>query len=263
MRALWVLLGLAVACLGGVAVLAVTLSVGAVGAPPALHVPSVPAVPNAVDAIIAAAPVRLAADAETRRVEQLTFRLRNISCAAGSSGSGFAADAHTLITNRHVIAGAGVLQADTWDGIEMSLDVAHARTGKLVDIGVISVAQTLPVVAAPGPVPVTGAAVTAVGYPLGRQLTVTHGHLLRYVDGRTLPDVGFPGQVMEVSAPVKPGNSGGPLLDARGRLVGVVFAGLFPSGENAASSMAFALPLSAVASLTELGGEAPVRPCGL
>ena len=39
-------------------------------------------------------------------------------------------------------------------------------TAKLVDIGVVTVAQTLPVTAQPGAPPKTGAAVTAVGYPL-------------------------------------------------------------------------------------------------
>jgi S1-C subfamily serine protease len=64
-------------------------------------------------------------------------------------------------------------------------------------------------------------------------LTITHGHFLSYLNGESLPsDISFPGQVMTVSAPVKHGNSGGPLLDSHGRLIGVVYAGLQSGGER-------------------------------
>jgi S1-C subfamily serine protease len=264
MRPLAVVASLAVVCLCGVIGLGVTDGTGAIPGPPKLHWPKVPPLPNSVRSIIAAEPVKLAADAETQRIEKLTLRIRNISCGSASDGSGFAADAHTLITNRHVIVGAGVLQADTWDGVTTSLDVSRATTAKLVDIGVVTVAQPLPVIAQPGPPPKNGAAVTAVGYPLGGALTITHGHFLSYVDGENLPsEISFPGQVLAVSAPIKHGNSGGPLLDSRGRLIGVVYAGLQSGGERSQTFVTYAIPLSAVDSLIALGGNQPVQPCGL
>jgi S1-C subfamily serine protease len=124
--------------------------------------PAAPAVPGSVRAVLSAEPLRLAADAKTRRVEKLTLRIRNISCGHGAIGSCFALNAHTLITNRHVIAGAAALQADPWDGQTVDLEVSQAATGRLVDIGVIHIAQALPVVATGGPEPAVGASVTAV-----------------------------------------------------------------------------------------------------
>lgn len=236
---------------------------GAVSGPPAPNWPEAPAVPAPVRAVLAGEPLRLAADAETRRVERLTLRIRNISCAQGEIGSGFALDPHTLITNRHVIAGAAALQADTWDGDTVDLDVSQATTGVLVDIGVIHVSQPLPVVAAPGPEPAVGAPVTAVGYPLGGALTITHGKVLAYLDGNTLdPPIASGGQVMKVSAPVKHGNSGGPLLDSRGRVVGVVFAAQPGVNYTASSGITYVLPLNSIGSLLEHGGGVAVQPCG-
>jgi S1-C subfamily serine protease len=217
-----------------------------------------------VRAALTAEPTRLAADAETRRIEKLTLRIRNISCGEGSIGSGFAVNAHTLITNRHVIAGAAALQADTWDGQTIDLDVSQAATGVLVDIGVIHVAQSLPVVATPGPEPPVGAPVTAVGYPLGGALTITHGKVLAYLNGNTLnPAIASSGRVMEVSAPVKHGNSGGPLLDSRGRLVGVVFAAQPGATYTTSSGITYVLTLSSIDQLLQQGGGAAVQPCGL
>jgi S1-C subfamily serine protease len=255
---------LAGATLATIAAIAAFEGAGAVAGPPAPDWPPAPAVPAAVRAVLAAEPIKLAADAATRHAEMLTLRIRNISCGQGVTGSGFAADAHTLITNRHVIAGAAVLQADTWDGQTTDLDVSEAETGRIVDIGVIKTAQTLPLLATPGPPPAVGAPVTAVGYPLGGALTITHGRVLGYRDGRTLESsIAFPGQVMEVSAPVKHGNSGGPLLDARGRLVGVVFAAQPGASYAASSGLTYVLPLGSVDTLLRRGGGVAVQPCGL
>lgn len=105
---------------------------------------------------------------------------------------------------------------------------------------------------------------TAVGYPLGGALTLTHGKVLGYLDGTKLdPSIAFPGQVIEVSAPVKHGNSGGPLLDARGRLVGVVFAAQPGASYTSSSGRTLALPLNSIRTLSQRRGNEAVQPCGL
>ena len=117
----------------------------------------------------------------------MTLRVRNISCAGVATGSGFAIDAHTIITNRHVLQGAAVLELNTWDGVSLDADVNEALTGRLVDIGVTRVSADLPAVAELGKDPRSGDRVTAVGYPLGGPLTLSEGRVTRYLDGRTLP----------------------------------------------------------------------------
>jgi S1-C subfamily serine protease len=262
-RRMRALLVFAVLALALIAAAAAVEGVGAIPAPPAPSWPQAPAVPASARAALAGEPLRLAADAETRHVEKLTLRIRNISCGQAAIGSGFALDANTLITNRHVIAGAAALQADTWDGQTIDLDVSQASTGLLVDVGVIHAAQALPVIAKTGPEPPVGAPITAVGYPLGGALTITHGRVLAYLDGNSLPaEIAFDGRVMEVSAPVKHGNSGGPLLDARGRVVGVVFAAQPGVTYTASSGITLVLPLSSINALLQQGGGAAVQPCG-
>ena len=173
------------------------------------------------------------ATALTRRAEKLTLRIRNISCGQGKKiGSGFAFDSHTLITNRHAIAGAAALpKADTGTarpfrprclpGTTTGPPRRHRRhprrpsTGRSSpDPGVRSrppSARRSPPLAIPSVVPSR----SPTAWRARPTSTATH----------STPRIAFDGQVMKVSAPVKHGNSGGPLLDSRGRLVGVVFAG--------------------------------------
>ena len=188
---------------------AVVEGVGAIPAPPAPDWPQAPAVPASARAALAAEPLRLAADAETRRVEKLTLRIRNISCGQAAIGSGFALDAHTLITNRHVIAGAAALQADTWDGQTIDLDVSQAATGLLVDIGVIHVAQSLPVVGDDRP-GARGRRTHHRGRLPARRCAHAHPRQGDRVSRWQHPAGGdrVRRSVMEVSAPVKHGNSG-------------------------------------------------------
>ena len=136
--------------------------------------------------------------------------------------------------------------------------------GKLVDIGIVTVPDTLPGGGArPGrgrQSPATR--VTAVGYPLGGRLTLSHGRLAGATStaARSTRAIAFDGQVMQLSARVKHGNSGGPVLDAKGRVVGVIYAGQFDPGQDY-SQVAYALPLRSVDQLLSSGGTQAVLPC--
>jgi S1-C subfamily serine protease len=76
-----------------------------------------------------------------------------------------------------------------------------------------------------------GTQVWAAGYPEGDQLSVTPGIVIDYVDGTRY---GESGQVMEISNTIQPGDSGSPLLDSEGRVVGVVFATETATGDGLA-----------------------------
>jgi S1-C subfamily serine protease len=87
-----------------------------------------------------------------------------------------------------------------------------------------------------GPDPVPGQRLQALGSPGGLEATLTEG-IVSAVE-RPLLAVG---EVLQIDVAVNPGNSGGPLLDNRGRVVGVVFAGIREfQGVN------FAIPTSLV-----------------
>jgi S1-C subfamily serine protease len=193
----------------------------------------------------------LSRDRFERRAETITLRVRNLSCAGLGTGSGFAIDRSTLITNRHVVAGASRLEVNTHDG--QRLEVTAAEVGVLGDVALVSVDGRLPVVADLGGRAAAGAAVAAVGYPEGGPFTVSRGLVIDRIPGDRLA---FDGPVLRISADVRPGNSGGPLLDRRGRVAGVVFA-----IENA-TGLGLAMPMSTVNGLLERGGTTSVPPCG-
>lgn len=102
-----------------------------------------------------------------------------------------------------------------------------------------------------------GQRVYAVGAPLGLGSTITAG-LISNMERRIITPVGG---IMQIDVPVNPGNSGGPLLDEEGRVVGVIFAGLSDfQGIN------FALPtplLRAMLPKMAQGGEAEMPYLGV
>ncbi|HZO95869.1 MAG TPA: trypsin-like peptidase domain-containing protein [Gaiellaceae bacterium] len=222
--------------------------------PPARPAPPAPAVKR-IDPLVervARAPVpELISRSLRRRAEEMVVRVRNVSCEGIATGSGFALDAHTLLTNRHVLAGASQLEVSTWDGHDLA--VSTAEVGALVDLGVASVDGTLPRAASSFAGAVAGEAVTVVGFPLGGPLTLSRGRVVDLVAGARL---GVPGPVLRLTADVRPGNSGGPVLDGRGRVVGIVY------GIELSTGYGLAIPLDTLRKLVAAGGFEAVPPCG-
>jgi S1-C subfamily serine protease len=153
--------------------------------------------------------------------ERAALRIRNIGCGGVSSGSGFAIKDRVLVTNRHVVQGASVLQVETYDG--RSRDVQTAGAVAFADLAVVFLQGDLP---ATLPLadrnPAVGDRITVVGYPLGGQLTTSEGHVLGY----GADPIGASDEPMiRNDAPIAPGSSGSPLVDAAGKVVGVAYAG--------------------------------------
>jgi S1-C subfamily serine protease len=245
-----------------VAAAGAVLGFGVTASPGKVDVPAAATVAPVARGTLKSKPQRLAQDTLRRAAERLTLRVRNISCQGIATGSGFGIDDHTIITNRHVLAGASVLELNTWDGSSLDADVDESSTARLVDIGVTKVAAALPAVADLGGDPKPGQRVTAVGYPLGGELTLSPGRVIGYLDGARLPgEIAFGGKVMQVSSRIKHGNSGGPLLDSKGRVVGVIFAGEPGATDQDFMKVAYAIPLSSVRTLLQAGGEQAIVPC--
>jgi len=81
--------------------------------------------------------------------------------------------------------------------------------------------QPLPESLGVGPTPANGEPVDAVGYPKGRRLTFSPGEVVDRVDGSLF---GESTDTLRITNTIHPGNSGGPLVDEDGNVVGVVFA---------------------------------------
>jgi len=186
-----------------------------------------------------------------RKAERLVVRVRNINCMGVGTGSGFALDAHTLVTNRHVLAGAERVEVSTWDGT--TLKASTGKVGALVDMGIASVRGTLPSAGAAYAEPRAGRRIAVVGFPLGGPLTFAGGRVLDFIDGSRYA---IPGRIMRLTARVEPGSSGSPVLDDNGRVVGIVYA------IELATGLALAIPIDTLRALVDRGGYEAIPSCG-
>lgn len=154
-------------------------------------------------------------------------------------GSGFIIDESGLaITNNHVVDGAAKVRVKLSDGSERTATVL-GRDQK-TDIAVLRIeggGKFQPVQWGDSDEIRVGESVFAVGSPFGLGNTVTAG--IVSARGREI-GAGPYDNFLQVDAAINSGNSGGPLFDARGRVVGVNTAIFSPSGGNV--GIGFAIP---------------------
>ncbi len=170
-------------------------------------------------------------------------------------GSGvIVADDGTIVTANHVIAGATKITVTFFDGTTTSAAVVSANPK--LDVAVLSPASLPQVVvpAALGGDADVGAPVVAVGNPLGLADSVSAG-VVSGLDRTAQTAQGTYSGLIQFDASVNPGSSGGPLLDARGVVVGIVVSIANPAHEDAFAGIAFAVPIGAA-----LGGGGGTGP---
>jgi S1-C subfamily serine protease len=171
----------------------------------------------------------VAATSVLRRAQEVTVRIRTLGCAQLGLGSGFVLPGGVVVTNRHVVEQPLEVTVNTWDGRSLDADVSGIAVDSDLAVLQLDAAGALPVAELrESPVEV-GEAVIAVGYPGGGPATVTTGEVVALVEGELLEE---PADVIRVDAPIAQGNSGGPLLDEAGRVIGVVFALDVVSGDG-------------------------------
>jgi serine protease DegQ len=159
-------------------------------------------------------------------------------------GSGIIWSANgTIVTNNHVIANATSITVRFADGTQTAAKVIAADA--FSDTAVLSAARNnLPVAKWAATTAPVGTFVLAIGSPLG----LTESASVGIVSGlnRNLPGgSGAPiADLMQTSAPISPGNSGGALVDDQGNVVGMTEAYLPPS--TGAVSIGLAIPAPTV-----------------
>jgi len=170
------------------------------------------------------------AAAVLRSAREFTVRIRALGCDRLGTGSGFVLGEDLIVTNRHVVGQPREVSISTWDG--RSFDARVDGIARDADLAVIRVrGLDLPVATVRSEPAVIGERVAAIGYPGGGGATITTGVVLGFTDG---PILGEQVPAIRVSAEVRPGNSGGPLVDAEGRVIGVIFAQSGPGGDGLA-----------------------------
>ena len=172
-----------------------------------------------------------------------------------SSGSGAIIDAREgiVVTNNHVVEGGRKFTVDMTDG--RIFDAVLIGTDKATDLAVLKIeASGLSQIEVVNSDSLrTGDLAFAVGYPLGLDQTLTMGVISgmgRSGMGDRIEDY------IQTDAAVNSGNSGGPLLDSRGRLIGINTS-ILSGGGGGNDGIAFAVPsrilMYVVAQLRENG----------
>src|SRR5262249_7963339 len=147
--------------------------------------------------------------------------------SSDSLGTGFVVRADGWIaTNLHVIAGADQLVVVLPDKSEHPVHQVIAWDDDR-DLAILKIDATkLPVLTLGDSTRVhAGDPVVAIGHPLGLEDTVSNG----LVSAVRVVDEGL--TVLQISAPIAPGSSGGPLFNERGEVIGVA-AALITEGQN-------------------------------
>ncbi|CFX46364.1 Peptidase S1C [Syntrophomonas zehnderi OL-4] len=161
--------------------------------------------------------------------------------ATRSQGTGFNLTAQgMIITNRHVVEGASAVEITFSDGkrlFSQDIDIIDGY-----DLAVIRLKSKnlpfLPLVT--DQLVELGQTVTIIGNPRGFQRVSSRGEVKEYYQTET----GM--QVFTVAATIAPGSSGSPVLDEKGRLVGIVYATGTLTIDDKEQSRALAIPATAL-----------------
>ncbi len=200
----------------------------------------------------------LAGDPDVRRAGLSVVRVLGTACGLGIEGSGWVAAPGLVATNAHVVAGGDDTTVTTQDGA--SLDATAVHYDPPNDFALLRVDDALPPLRiAPDPPRGRGAAV--LGYPENGPFAATAARLGEtstvigedsYGNGPIRRSIAF------LRGSVRSGNSGGPLVDASGKVMATVFA-----STTSGPPGGFAIPNQVVSSALSEAGELEVDtgPC--
>lgn len=176
------------------------------------------------------------------------------------SGTGFALNDGYIVTNYHVIDGAKSISIQ---GVKGNFDTHYAVTivgcDKNNDLALLKISDSN--FTGFGPIPYAISNTTSeVGedvFVLGYPLTSTMGDEIKLTTGIISSRTGFQGDVAlyQISAPIQPGNSGGPLFDKKGNVIGIVSA-----KHSGAENVGYAIKTMYLRNLVESCANASIIP---
>jgi serine protease Do len=179
-----------------------------------------PTLPSIADVVAFVKPSVVTIDTE------VTYRIGHRSFTQTGAGSGWIIDeSGVIVTNNHVIAGAGSIIVTLDDGRTFTVAPNTVATDDQSDLAILRInAENLPALDIGDSSTLrVGDWVITIGNPLGLGISAKEGIISRLavelsVGGQTLRDL------IETSAAINPGNSGGPLVNMRGEVIGITSA---------------------------------------
>jgi S1-C subfamily serine protease len=166
----------------------------------------------------------ITSDPDVLRAGDSVVRVLSTACGLGVEGSGWSAAPGLVATNAHVIAGADDTTVTTQQGVELEATAVYYDPGD--DLALLRVGAEIPTLPISSRREV-GADAAVLGYPENGPYALTPA---RVGDTQATLSQDSYGQgpidrtITALGGKVRSGNSGGPLVDDQGRVIGVVFA---------------------------------------
>jgi S1-C subfamily serine protease len=167
---------------------------------------------------------KVASDTDVLNAGDSVVRVLSTACGLGIEGSGWAVEPEVVVTNAHVIAGADDTTVTTQDGAELEATPIYYEPRQ--DLALLRVGSALPTL------PISakrreGEDGAVLGYPENGPYSLAPariGETRETVSEDSYGNGPVERTIVAMSGSVRSGNSGGPLVDSRGAVVGTVFA---------------------------------------
>jgi S1-C subfamily serine protease len=196
---------------------------------------------------------KIATDPQVLHAGRSVVRVLSTACGLGIEGSGWAVRPNLIVTNAHVVAGADDTTVTTQSGVELDATTVYYQPED--DLALLRVEAELPTLPITSKRP-SGAPAAVLGYPENGPYTVTPARIGETRETVSEDSYGrgpIERTITALGGDVRSGNSGGPLLDQSGHVVGVVFA-----ATTSGPAGGFAVPAEEVREALHHASDAPV-----
>ena len=173
---------------------------------------------------VAAPDAKIASDPDVLHAGDSVVRVLSTACGLGIEGSGWAVEPEIVVTNAHVVAGSDDTTVSTQDGVELeAVPIYYEPRQDLALLRVGAPLQPLPISAQRK----EGEDGAVLGYPENGPYSLSPariGETRETISEDSYGNGPVERTIVAMSGVVRSGNSGGPLVDPGGKVIGTVFA---------------------------------------
>jgi S1-C subfamily serine protease len=199
----------------------------------------------------------VASDPDVRNAGNSVVKVLGTACGLGVEGSGWMAAPGLVVTNAHVVAGEDDTSVVTQAGTSLTATPVFYDPGN--DLAVLGVALDVPALPLV-PDPQSGSSAAVLGFPENGPFTISparFGETSQVISEDAYGRGPRQREISSLRGNVRSGNSGGPVVDTGGRVLGTVFA-----ATTSGPAGGFAVPNDVVRSaLRNINGPVDTGPC--